>query len=58
MLEEFFTAYVFRGMHLAQQKLNICKSTVRNRLENIKTSELFRKLNGLAGTTPYDMVQS
>lgn len=36
MLEEFFTAYSFRGTHLAQQKLNIFKSTVRNRPENIK----------------------
>lgn len=36
MLEEFFTASAFRGTHLAQQKLNIFKSTVRNRPENIK----------------------
>jgi hypothetical protein len=36
MLEEFFTAFAFGGTHLAQQKLNIFKSTVRNRPENIK----------------------
>lgn len=34
MLEEFFTVYAFGGTHLARQKLNIFKSTVRNRPEN------------------------
>ena len=57
MLEESFTASAFGDTQLAPQKLNIFKSTARSRPERIKALSLFRKLDGLAGTAPCDMVQ-